>query len=272
VAPQDSPVAPLPVGLGEIRADGVNIVMRRVALLGTASVLAGVVVGGVGGRVVMRLSAIAAGSDTAGLVTENGNTVGEITVGGTVALVVFGGGLGGLLASVVVVGAEPWLQWMGMLRGLGFGLAVLAAYFSFDTLDFELIDPPALNVAMFTGLFIAFGFAISGIHWLLDRTLPPAGAGLQIGYVLLASSGLIALFTATLFFTAPGFCGCEPAHVTGITVLVMVVSTIVTLAAAATPDVPRRVAQAATLTGYTALAILVATGLDRTLDEIRRIT
>ncbi len=70
-----------------------QVLIRQVALLGTASVVAGVLVGGVGGRLVMRLSAIAAGSDAAGLLTENGNTVGEITVGGTVALIVFGGGL-----------------------------------------------------------------------------------------------------------------------------------------------------------------------------------
>jgi hypothetical protein len=269
-ASQDSSVAGPLAGAGE--SYDVNVVMRRVGLLGAASVLAGVVVGGGGGRVVMRLSAIAAGPEAAGLVTENGNTVGEITVGGTAMLVVFGGGFGGLLASVVVVGAAPWLRWMGVLRGVGFGLAVLAAYFSFDTLDFALIDPPALNMAMFAGLFVVFGFAVSVIYWLLDRALPPAVSDLQVGYVLLASSGGVALFAATLFFTAPGFCGCEPAHMTGLTVLVMVLSTIVRLADTATPDVPRRLARAATVTGYTALVILLATGFDRTLDEIRQLT
>jgi hypothetical protein len=219
----------------------------------------------------MRVSAIAAGSDAAGLLTENENTIGEITVGGTVTLIVFGGGLGGLLASIVIVGAEPWLQWMGAPRGLGFGLAVLAAYFSFDTADFRLIDPSALNVAMFAGLFIVFGFAVTGVYWALDRRLPPAGDELQVGYVLLASFGFMALFMAGLFFTTPSFCGCEPAHLTGLTILVMVVSTAVTLAASASDGVPRWLARTATLTGYGALAALLAVGLSRILDQIRDI-
>ena len=245
------------------------MLIRQVALLGTASVVAGVLVLGVGSRLVMRLSAIAAGSDAAGLVTENGNTVGEITVGGTVGLIVFGGGLGGLLASVVIVGAEPWLRWMGPLRGLGFGLAVPAAYFSFDTLDFRLIDPPALNVAMFASLFIVFGFAVSGVYWALDQKLPPAGDDVQTGYVVLASFGSMALFMAGLFFTSQSFCGCEPAHLTGLTILVMVTSTAITLAASTSAAVPRWLSRTATLTGYGALAALLAMGLSRILDQIR---
>lgn len=220
----------------------------------------------------MRVSAIAAGSEAAGLVTENGNTVGEVTVGGTVALIVFGGGLGGLLASIVVVGAEPWLRWMGPLRGLGFGLAVLAAYAyhePFESFDFLLLDPPALNVAMFGGLFIGFGFAVSGVYWLLDRRLPPAGDDIQIGYLVLASFGMMPLFMAALFFTTPSFCACEPAHLIGLTILVMVASTVITLAASASAAVPRWLSRTVTLTGYGALAVLLVTGLSRTLDEIR---
>ena len=220
-----------PAAHGVIDEGSAQALIRQVALLGTASVVAGVLVGGVGGRLVMRVSAIAAGSDAAGLLTENENTIGEITVGGTVALIVFGGGLGGLLASIVIVGAEPWLQWMGALRGLGFGLAVMAAYFSFDTPDFRLIDPAALNVAMFAGLFIVFGFAVSGVYWALDQKMPRASDDVQIGYVVLASFGFMALFMVGLFFTTPSFCGCEPAHLTGLTILVMVASTAINLAA-----------------------------------------
>jgi hypothetical protein len=94
----------------------------------------------------MRVAALA-DFEAAGLVTENGNTVGEIMFGGTIALIVFVGGLGGMLGSIVVVGAEPWLRWMGPLRGLRFGLAVLAAFGSsdrFDSPDFTILEPPEL--------------------------------------------------------------------------------------------------------------------------------
>jgi hypothetical protein len=256
--------------LSEASADAV---VRKVALLGAASVLAGLVIGGVGGRLVMRVSALA-DSEAAGLVTENGNTVGEITVGGTVALVVFVGGLGGMLASVVIVAAEPWLRWMGPLRGLGFGLAALAAFGSddpFDSPDFLILDPPLLNVAMFVGLFVAFGFGAAGAYWVLDRRLPPARDEVQIEHALVASLGLLPLLMIVLFFTAPGFCGCDPAHGIGLAVLVMVVSTVITLAASTASGaaiVPVWLARAATVTGYGALAVLLTVGLNRTLDHI----
>lgn len=247
-------------------------VVRRLALLGSASVLAGVLVGGVGGRVVMRVAALA-DSEAAGLVTENGNTVGEITLDGTIALIVFGGGLGGMLASVVVVGAEPWVRWLGPLRGLGLGLGVLAAFGSndmFDSPDFLILEPPELNVAMFVGLFVAFGFAVAGTYWLLDRKLPPAG-GTQVGYALVASFGLLALLLAVLFFTAPGFCGCEPARGIGLVVLVMVVSTAITSVASGIAVFPCWLARTATLTGYGALAVLLTVGLARTFEQIQEL-
>jgi hypothetical protein len=259
--------------VSDVSADAV---VRQVALLGSASVLAGLLVGGVGGRLVMRVSALA-DSEAAGVVTENGNTVGEITLGGTVALVVFVGGLGGLLASVVIVGAEPWLRWMGPLRGLGFGLAVLAAFGSddpFDSPDFLILDPPLLNVAMFVGLFVAFGLAAAGAYWALDRKLPPAKAELQAGHALVAALGAVPLFMIVLFFTAPGFCGCDPAHGIGLAVLVMVASTVITLVssvASAAALVPAWLARVATVTGYGALAALLALGLNRTFDHILEI-
>lgn len=110
----------------------VNRTTRPVALLGIASLLSGVVFGGIGGRLVMSLSARAAGPEVVGRLTENGNAIGEFTVGGTIALIVFVGLLGGMLASVAVVASEPWLRWLGPFRGVGLGVVVLAIY-GYDT-------------------------------------------------------------------------------------------------------------------------------------------
>ena len=88
----------------------VNEVLRRFTSLGVASFLGGVVVGGIGGRLVMTISAGAAGEDFFGRVTENGNTIGQFTAGGTFTLVVFVGLLGGVAASIVIVGSDPWLR------------------------------------------------------------------------------------------------------------------------------------------------------------------
>ena len=154
-----------------------NRVFRRVALLGVASVISGVLVGGVLGRIVMRLSALAAGPEMVGRLTENGNRVGEFTIIGTIILIIFAGGFFGVAGSVMVVGSDPWLRWMGPLQGLGFGLVALAVSGDgspFNSVDFFILEPRALNVAMFVGLHFVFGFVVSGLYWVFDRTLPPA--------------------------------------------------------------------------------------------------
>ena len=91
----------------------VNAVVRKVAVLGLASPAAGVLVGGVGGWIVMRVSAAIAPPETIGRLTENGNRIGELTIAGTIGLLVFVGLLGGIAGSVVVVRSDPWLRWAG---------------------------------------------------------------------------------------------------------------------------------------------------------------
>ena len=66
-----------------------------------AGLLVGIVVAGLGSRIVMRVLAIA-DPDAAGSFTENGNQVGEITFGGTIGLVVFIGIPFGILAGLIV--------------------------------------------------------------------------------------------------------------------------------------------------------------------------
>ena len=63
-------------------------VLRLTSSIGSA-VLCGIVVGGIGGRIVMRVSALAADESRIGMLTENGNVVGRITVEGTMALLLF---------------------------------------------------------------------------------------------------------------------------------------------------------------------------------------
>lgn len=190
--------------------------------------MSGVLIGGVGGRIVMRISALAAGPEMVGRLTENGNRIGEFTIGGTLLLIGIGGALGTIFGSVVVVGSEPWLRWMGALKGLGFGLAALAVYGNeepFDSFDFLILEPAALNVGMFVGLFVAFGLTIPAVYWLLDRKLPKAAEHKQPGCLILDALGVVTLFLTILFFTSPDFCLCEPTYEMGALLLVMTAST-----------------------------------------------
>lgn len=242
--------------------------------LGSPGVIGGVLVGGVLGRIVMRISAVAAGPEMVGRLTENGNRVGEFTIGGTIALVVFVGVLSGVAGSVAIVGSDPWLRWMGPIQGFGYGLVVLAATGGqgpFDSADFLILDPPALNVAMFVGLHFAFGFVVSGLYWLADRILPPAEDREQIEYLVVTSLGTVALLLVVALFTVPSFCGCEPDYGFLTIILVMVASTGVSHVSSFLDTVPAWLLRTATITGYGSLAALVVVGLSRQIAQIQNI-
>jgi hypothetical protein len=149
---------------------------RALGRASAAGVITGVLVGGIGGRIVMRVSAIAADSD--GLITEGGNRVGDITVGGTIALVVFGGVFSGVFGVFGLLAVRPWLPHSLPLRALLlaviFPLMIGATVISSENPDFVVLDPPELNFAMFVGLFVAFGAVVAVAEELVDRWLPPS--------------------------------------------------------------------------------------------------
>jgi hypothetical protein len=142
---------------------------RHVGMASLAGLISGVVVGGALGRIAMRISGFTAGPTLAGVTTENGNRVGDITMAGSLAVVVFVGLGSGVLGGMIYAIAEPWLRrvrpWHGVAFGaallLGFGFTVLDP----DNFDFIRFGIPLLNVAMFAGLFVIFGVAIA---WLFD--------------------------------------------------------------------------------------------------------
>lgn len=251
-----------------------NEILRRFSLLGIAGVVSGLLVGGVLGRIVMRLSAIAAGPEMAGRLTENGNRVGEFTVAGTLILIVFVGGFAGVAGSLLVAGSDPWLRWMGPLQGLGFGFvayAVVGFGDPFTGFDLLIFEPRVLNVAMFVGLSFIFGFSVSGVYWLLDRRLPPASDGEQVGYLIVSSLVVLPLMLVIALFTVPDFCGCEPDFGFLAIILGMVVSTVGRHATSFFEEPPVWIAPVSTIAGYGSLVLLLFVGLTRGIDQITRI-
>jgi hypothetical protein len=157
--------------------DDVAAALRRIALAVVACGFAGVLVGGIGSRVVMRIAAIAA-PEARGLLTENGNVVGEFTLVGTIGLLVFAGIASAVAGAGTFVLTDPWLPRRTVARGLVLGGILLASFGSAivdpANADFVLLGERALNVAMFSGLFLAFGLVASGGLAVLDRRVPAA--------------------------------------------------------------------------------------------------
>ena len=145
-------------------------VARHVGTATLAGTVTGIVVGGVLGRLVMRISGFTAGPALVGAFTANDNRVGTITFAGTLGLLIFVGLGTGLVGGVLYAAVEPWLRRLRPWHGLAYGAALLATFgFSVldpSNLDFKRFGSPPLNVAMFAALFLGFGIVVA---WLFDR-------------------------------------------------------------------------------------------------------
>jgi len=141
-----------------------------------AGAFAGVIAGGIGSRLAMRILAVV-NDDKAGLVTENGNIAGEITAGGTIGLVIFGGVFPGLMGGLIYVAVRRWLPGSGLWKGLAFGVLLFllfgAVVINSDNVDFALFGPAALSVALFALLFPLYGLLVSPLVERLNRYIPP---------------------------------------------------------------------------------------------------
>ena len=171
-------------------------ILRDIARGGIAGVLTGGLVGGLGGRVVMRAAALAV-PDAAGRFTENGNLIGNITLLGSLGLVVFGLFVG-LFIGVFWVAVAPWIPGAGVRRALATMPIALAmggvGLVGGDNSDFHVLHNNLLVVVMLLGLVAAVGFVVALADDLFDRRLPGvAGASprLTIAYSILAGIGAI---------------------------------------------------------------------------------
>lgn len=189
--------------------------IRNLAAIGAAGILVGVPAGLLS-RAIMKIGALAGGPTVAGVHTANGNVVGDFTVSGTLALVIFAGVVPAISAGVLYLGLRPWLLRLGSWRGPALGAYGLALT-SFGVVlepgnnDFVRFGPAALNVAMFAALFIVVGIAIA----------PVADASLRVaehpspGQLVLLGPGLLLAAFVTFALGVGGTAGAWTARTRG---------------------------------------------------------
>jgi hypothetical protein len=157
----------------------VEVVLRDISRGGLAGAIVGVLVAGLGGRIVMRLAALAVPASE-GRFTENGNRIGDITGEGTIALILFGGLFFGTLGGTVWVVVSPWIPGGALVRAI-LSAPIAVALTGIGLIhgtnpDFRILAHHTGVVAMLVTLVALAGFAIALVDSRLDDRLPRAGS------------------------------------------------------------------------------------------------
>jgi hypothetical protein len=224
--------------------DDLEHVTRVLAAAGIAGVLVGVPAGLLA-RVVMKVSALAAGPSLAG----------ALTADGTLALVIFAGLAPVGTGAILYMAVRPWFVSLGRWRGLAFGayLLALAGPTGLDPFngDFTRFGPAALNVAMFAALFLVVGAALVPVA---EGTLARLSSGrwglVALGFVfgVLDAGVILAIGVATIWSWLTG----QSTTLGGVVVALVSVSVAIGLAM-------RRAGPS--LLSYAALGVPLAFGL-----------
>ena len=152
----------------------VEAVARRVAASTFYGALLGLTIGGIGGRLAMRLLFLTSSETVRGLTSDDGFIIGRFRLGDTFVLLVFAT-LIGILGGLIYLALRRWLPRSTMARRLSSAFLAGCLMGAFvvhpDGIDFTALEPLWLAVALFIAIPALFGFAISA---LVDRADQPS--------------------------------------------------------------------------------------------------
>jgi hypothetical protein len=174
--PQDAAMeAPASTG-----SSGLAARAMRVGVAATAGLVAGALVGGLGGRLAMLLLRLTSDPSVRGLETDDGFTIGVVSPS-TMFLVVATAVLG-VIGGLVYLVVRTWLPgssrslWFGALTGVVGGAVVIRP----GGIDFTLLDPLWLAIALFVALPGVFGVVVAA---LVERWLRGASAATSVAWL-----------------------------------------------------------------------------------------
>ena len=133
----------------------------RVLIVG--GIPAGVVLVGVGSRLAMLLLRVTSPDRVHGVTSDDGFTIGQVTIGGTYNLLMIGAVVG-IIGAAAYLLVAPWLLGPRWFRCLTTGMAAAAVVGSVlvhaDGIDFTLLQPTWLAIGLFVALPGLFGTLI----------------------------------------------------------------------------------------------------------------
>lgn len=166
---------------------------RRLSTAVVAGLSMGALIGGVGGRIAMFALRVTSDPALHGAETDDGFIIGQISgetlflVAATAVLGVFGG--------IFYLAVRSWLPVRGrdVLFGVFGGIVGGAAVIRPDGIDFSLLDPLPLAIAMFIALPAIYGVVVSRLieRWLRGDSGPGASRAWILGLIPAALVGFI---------------------------------------------------------------------------------
>jgi hypothetical protein len=180
----------------------VREVFEELRVLVVAGVSTGAVVIGGGSRLVMLVLRLTSPDNVNGVVSDDGFTIGRVTLAGTYNLLLLGAAAG-IIGAAAYRMVSHWLLgplWFRRVTtGLGAGVVVGAMLVHADGIDFTRLKPTWLAIALFVALPFAFGAAI-GVA--VDSVAAPRSWTRRGAWRWLAPIVLVACFPPTLLFVA----------------------------------------------------------------------
>lgn len=245
---------------------------RHIVVTGISTLIAGLLVGGIGSRLFMRVAAATAVDSAQGRLTEAGFRVGEVTVGGSVGLIVFLAVFTCLVGAILLVVFYPWITKAGQWDGVAFGVTLFAIgsassdVLNPDNIDFRILDNGPLVTSMIVALFVSFGVvSLRSYRW-LGRRLPDGTGKSKIVYFVLATIGLFfGLPLLPIIGASSELCSCDPPRVTFAFVIFTMVATLLWWIGSI--KLSKRLNAGAINLGRFALAGTLVTGLYRAFSD-----
>lgn len=153
-----------PSGGATARPGYLPALFEELRVLAVAGVATGVVVVGGGSRVAMLLLRLTSPANVRGVTSDDGFTIGRVTLAGTYNLVMLGGAVG-VVGAAAYQWVRPWLlgsRWFRLLTlALGSAAVVGAMLVHGDGVDFTLLKPTWFAVGLFITLPAVFAVAIA---------------------------------------------------------------------------------------------------------------
>lgn len=179
---------------------------RSIMVAGLTGLATGVVAGGIGARLAMRVVALFGDPIDLGRRTEAGARIGDITLGGTIFLFVAATLFTTIATAIIYVAFARLLRGGTLLRGLELGGILLiglgAQLITHLNVDFAKFATPALTIGSFAVLFVMAGLVAVPVGDWFERRLPAAGSPQGFGLLYAAALGVGGLLMVSVLGAA----------------------------------------------------------------------